>query len=87
MQSRTGLSLRSSALDRPFRAAHAYFLGGKGPCAKLKRPLKAEIGENAWTTLHSAVSRSFPTPESGQVAVKVINHYGDKVLKVYRRLS
>ena len=46
--------------------------------------LKAEIDEDGWATLYSAVSRPFPKPKSGQIAVKVINHYGDEELKVYR---
>jgi adenine-specific DNA-methyltransferase len=67
-----------------FFVRHAYFLGGKDPYEKLKRALKAEIDEDAWATLYSATSRPFPKPTSGQIAVKVINHYGDEVLKVYR---
>jgi adenine-specific DNA-methyltransferase len=30
------------------------------------------------------VSRPFDKPGSGKIAVKVINHYGDEVLKVYK---
>jgi adenine-specific DNA-methyltransferase len=67
-----------------FFVRHAYFLGGKDPYEKLKRALKAEIDEDAWATLYSAVSRPFPRPKSGQIAIKVINHYGDEVLKIYR---
>ena len=67
-----------------FFVRHAYFLGGKDPYEKLKRALKAEIDEDAWATLYSAVSRPFPKPKSGQIAVKVINHYGDEVLKVFQ---
>jgi adenine-specific DNA-methyltransferase len=66
-----------------FFVRHSYFLGGKDPYEKLKRALKAEIDEDAWATLHSSTSRPFPRPKSGQIAVKVINHYGDEVLKVY----
>jgi adenine-specific DNA-methyltransferase len=29
------------------------------------------------------VSRPFASPETGRIAVKVINHYGDEVLKVF----
>jgi adenine-specific DNA-methyltransferase len=29
------------------------------------------------------VSRPFAVPETGKIAVKVINHYGDEVLKVF----
>ena len=49
----------------------------------MKRALRAEIDEAAWQTLYSTVSRPFAPPEMGRIAVKVINHYGDEVLKVY----
>lgn len=66
-----------------FFVRHAYFTGADEPYDKLKRALKAEIDEAAWSTLYSTVSRPFPVPESGRIAVKVINHYGDEVLKVF----
>ena len=66
-----------------FFVRHAYFTGGDQPYEKLKRALKAEIDEGAWQTLYSTVSRPFASPETGKIAVKVINHYGDKVLKVF----
>jgi adenine-specific DNA-methyltransferase len=66
-----------------FFVRHAYFLGGNDPYKRLKATLKAEIDEDAWATLHSPVSRPFEKPETGRIAVKVINHYGDEVLKVY----
>jgi adenine-specific DNA-methyltransferase len=65
-----------------FFVRHAYFLGGDDPYDKLKRALRADIDEAAWSTLYSTVSRPFPRPASGRIAVKVINHYGDEVLKV-----
>ena len=46
--------------------------------------LRAEVDEEAWETLNSNVSRSFERPESGRIAVKVINHLGDEVMKVFR---
>jgi adenine-specific DNA-methyltransferase len=64
-----------------FIVRHAYFLGGDDPYHKLKRSLRADIDEAAWSTLYSTVSRPFPRPASGRIAVKVINHYGDEVLK------
>ena len=73
-----------------FFVRHAYFLGGHKadgkdhPYARLKTTLGAEIDAEAWETLYSAVSRPFDPPEDGRIAVKVINHYGDEVLKVYR---
>ena len=67
-----------------FFVRHAYFLGAGDPYESLKTTLKAEIDEDAWATLHSATSRPFPRPESGRIAVKVINHLGDEVMKVFR---
>jgi adenine-specific DNA-methyltransferase len=66
-----------------FFVRHAYFTGDSDPYQKLKRALKAEIDEAAWESLYSTTSRPFDPPETGHIAVKVINHYGDEVLKVY----
>ncbi len=65
-----------------FFVRHAYFTGADEPYEKLKRALKAEIDEAAWSSLYSTNSRPFPKPASKKIAVKVINHYGDEVLKV-----
>ena len=67
-----------------FFVRHAYFLGANDPYSSLKTTLKAEIDEDAWATLKSDTSRPFPKPESGRIAVKVINHLGDEVMKVFR---
>ena len=67
-----------------FFVRHAYFLGQNDPYKALKTTLKAEINEEAWETLHSDTSRPFDKPESGRIAVKVINHLGDEVMKVFR---
>lgn len=67
-----------------FFVRHAYFLGQNDPYKALKTTLKAEINEEAWESLHSDVSRAFKKPESGRIAVKVINHLGDEVMKVFR---
>jgi adenine-specific DNA-methyltransferase len=69
--------------DAQFFVRHAYFLGADDPYDKLKRALRADIDEAAWASLNSTVSRPFPRPSSGRIAVKVINHYGDEILKVY----
>jgi adenine-specific DNA-methyltransferase len=66
-----------------FFVRHAYFTGAEEPYDKLKRALRADIDEAAWGSLYSTVSRPFVKPESGKIAVKVINHYGDEVLKVF----
>ena len=66
-----------------FFVRHAYFTGAEEPYEKLKRALRAEIDEAAWSELYSTTSRPFDPPEAGKIAIKVINHYGDEVLKVY----
>ncbi len=70
--------------EESFFVRHAYFLGANDPYTALKTTLKAEINQEAWESLHSAVSRPFDKPKSGRVAVKVINHLGDEVMKVFR---
>jgi len=65
-----------------FFVRHAYFTGGQEPYDNLKRALRSEINEEAWSMLYSTESRPFDIPEGGKIAVKVINHYGDEVLKV-----
>lgn len=65
-----------------FLVRHAYFLGADQPYEKLKKALRAEIDEGEWQKLYSDVSMPFPKPEEGRIAVKVINHFGDDVLKV-----
>jgi adenine-specific DNA-methyltransferase len=70
--------------EESFFVRHAYFLGANDPYSSLKKTLKAEINEEAWETLHSDTSRPFDKPEFGRIAVKVINHLGDEVMKVFR---
>ena len=66
-----------------FFVRQAYFTGADRPYDSLKRTLRAEIDEASWRSLYSTMSRSFDRPDSGKIAVKVINHYGDEVLKVF----
>jgi adenine-specific DNA-methyltransferase len=61
---------------------HAYFTGADDPYDRLRRALKADISDEAWATVNSTVSRPLPRPRSGKIAIKVINHYGDEVMKV-----
>ena len=70
--------------EESFFVRHAYFLGASDPYKALKTTLKAEIDPDAWESLHSDISRPFHRPESGRIAVKVINHLGDEVMKVFR---
>lgn len=69
--------------EESFFVRHAYFLGANDPYKALKTTLRAEIDEEAWSTLNSDVSRPFVKPASGRIAVKVINHLGDEVMKVF----
>jgi adenine-specific DNA-methyltransferase len=68
--------------EESFFVRQAYFVGND-PYDGLKRALKAEIDETAWAELNSTVSRPFPKPTSGRICVKVINHFGDEVQKVF----
>jgi adenine-specific DNA-methyltransferase len=70
--------------EESFFVRHAYFTGAQEPYEKLKRALRAQIDEAAWSALYSTRSRPFDPPSTGKIAVKAINHYGDEVLKVYR---
>ncbi len=70
--------------EESFFVRHAYFLGANDPYKSLKTTLKAEINEDAWSSLNSDTSRSFEKPKKGRIAVKVINHLGDEVMKVFR---
>jgi adenine-specific DNA-methyltransferase len=69
--------------EENFFVRHAYFLGAQDPYKSLKTALKAEIDEAAWAALYRDTSRPFPRPSTGRIAVKVINHFGDEVMKVF----
>jgi adenine-specific DNA-methyltransferase len=69
--------------EESFFVRHAYFLGASDPYKALKTTLKAEIDEDAWSSLYSDTSRPFEKPSTGRIAVKVINHLGDEVMKVF----
>jgi len=70
--------------EESFFVRQAYFLGANDPYKALKTTLKAEINAEAWASLNSDTSRPFETPKSGRIAVKIINHLGDEVMKVFR---
>jgi adenine-specific DNA-methyltransferase len=70
--------------EESFFVRHAYFLGQNDPYGALRTTLKAEINAEAWASLHSDTSRPFDKPTSGRIAVKIINHLGDEVMKVFR---
>lgn len=73
--------------EESFFVRHAYFLGADDPYNSLKTTLKAEIDAEAWESLNSDISRPFRKPKSGRIAVKVINHLGDEVMKVFKVTS
>lgn len=70
--------------EESFFVRQAYFLGQNDPYKSLKTSLKAEIDQEAWESLNSDVSVPFAKPSTGRIAVKVINHLGDEVMKVYK---
>jgi len=70
--------------EESFFVRHAYFLGANDPYSALKTTLKAEINADAWATLNSDTSRPFEKPKNGRISVKVINHLGDEVMKVFK---
>jgi adenine-specific DNA-methyltransferase len=69
--------------EESFFVRHCYFTGGQDPYKRLKTALKADVDADAWASLYSTTSRPFPMPSTGKIAVKVINDYGDEVLKVF----
>ncbi len=70
--------------EESFFVRRAYFLGASDPYKALKTTLKAEIDQEAWESLYRDMSRPFAKPVSSRIAVKVINHLGDEVMKVFR---
>lgn len=70
--------------EESFFVRHCYFTGGQDPYKRLKQALKTDIDEDAWASLNRTVSRPFPKPSTGKIAVKVINDYGDEVVKVFQ---
>ena len=69
-----------------FFVRHAYFTGADEPYKQLQRALNSEIDAEAWEALYRTESLPFAKPETGKIAVKVINHYGDEVMKEYKIL-
>jgi adenine-specific DNA-methyltransferase len=69
--------------EESFFVRHCYFTGGGDPYKRLKTALKADIDADAWASLYDTTSRPFVRPETGKIAVKVINDYGDEVMKVF----
>lgn len=69
--------------EESFFVRHCYFTGDNDPYMRLKTTLKADIDADAWDSLYKTASRPFPKPSTGKIAIKVINHYGDKVMKVF----
>jgi adenine-specific DNA-methyltransferase len=69
--------------EESFFVRHCYFTGGQDPYARLKKALKADIDPEAWASMYRTESRPFPRPDTGKIAVKVINDYGDEVMKVF----
>jgi adenine-specific DNA-methyltransferase len=69
--------------EESFFVRHCYFTGENDPYKRLKTALKSDIDANAWDSLYKTTSRPFPKPSTGKIAIKVINDYGDEVMKVF----
>jgi len=69
--------------EESFFVRHCYFTGGNDPYKRLRAALKADIDVEAWESLYRTESRPFSRPSTGKIAVKVINDYGDEVMKVF----
>jgi adenine-specific DNA-methyltransferase len=69
--------------EESFFVRHAYFTGSDKPMDKLKKAMNSDIDEEAWSSMYGTISRPFKKPSTKKIAVKVINHYGDEVLKVF----
>lgn len=69
--------------EESFFVRHCYFTGGIDPYKKLKTALRADIDPEGWASLYRTVSMAFDHPSSGKIAIKVINDYGDEVMKVF----
>jgi adenine-specific DNA-methyltransferase len=70
--------------EESFFVRHCYFSGGgNDPYHRLKRALQADIDEAAWATMYGTRSPPFPVPTTGKIAIKVVNHHSDEVLKVF----
>lgn len=68
--------------ETSFFVTHAYFTWWDKPFEKLRKTLKAEINEEAWEQIYTTVSAPISVPSTGKIAIKVINHYWDEVMKV-----
>ena len=66
-----------------FFARQVYFPGREDVYKAFKVFLKNDIDEEEWASVARSVSRPFARPKSGQIAVKVINHFGDEVMKIF----
>lgn len=68
----------------PVGATTRTFLGHNDPYKALNTALTAEINDEVGESLNINTSRPYNKPESGRIAVKVINHLGNEVMKVFR---
>ena len=75
---------RKKKANKPNKQASVIRTAGIIISIIILRKLKAEINAEAWATLNSDTSRPFDKPKNGRIAVKVINHLGDEVMKVFK---
>ena len=70
-----------------FYVKHAYFVGNEKEFESLKKTLKLQLDLEEWSKLNSTESIPFEIPKSKKNALKVINNFGDEILKVYNDIE
>ena len=66
-----------------FFARQVYFPGRDKVYDAFKKFLNNDIDREEWESVAKTTSRPFPRPKTGRIAVKVINHFGDEVMKIF----
>ena len=69
--------------EEAFFARHVYFPGRDKVYDAFKKFLNNDIDAEEWESVAKTTSRPFPRPKTGRIAVKVINHFGDEVMKIF----
>lgn len=69
--------------EQCFVARQVFFPDNPTLYKALKKMLNNDIDAEEWEAAAGTLSHPFPRPYSNKIAVKVINHFGDEVMKIY----
>ena len=69
--------------EQCFIARQVFFPDNPTLYKALKKMLNNDIDAEEWESAAGTLSHPFPRPDSNKIAVKVINHFGDEVMKIY----